>query len=298
MVCAILSYNMVFIPRIDGESGAQGGAFMFNLFDSHVHSNNSFDGEHSVTFLCEKAVEAGLSGLCITDHCELAEYEKGQFETRITQSLFDVRKCKRIFSGRLAVSSGIELSDTLFDPALTDAVLQNFVFDMVMISHHNLADGTDIYYIDFKEWSQREVEEYMTYYFTSLAAIAKENKFDTLGHLTYPLRYICGKHQIALDLRRWDDLIEETLRIAAQNGKAIEMNTSGLFQEIAETMPPCRYIKRFRELGGEYVTLGSDAHTAENVGRGIETAMEMLLDAGFSCFTFYKQRQPLQLKII
>ncbi len=42
-----------------------------NLFDSHVHSDNSHDGEHSITFLCENAVQKNLMGLCITDHYEL-----------------------------------------------------------------------------------------------------------------------------------------------------------------------------------------------------------------------------------
>ena len=63
-------------------------------------------------------------------------------------------------------------------------------------------------------------------------------------------------------------------------------------------MPPYSYVKRYRELGGEYITLGSDSHSADTIGRGIDSAMQMLVDARFHYFTFYKERHPLQFKIL
>ena len=84
----------------------------------------------------------------------------------------------------------------------------------------------------------------------------------------------------------------------ASKGKAIELNTSGLRQVLGDTMPNFHLLKRFRELGGEYVTLGSDAHKAEELGEGIPRAMEMLEEAGFEYRTVYKEHQPLQFKIV
>ncbi len=269
-----------------------------NIFDSHTHSDNSSDAHHSVTFMCEKAVEKNVSGICVTDHCELREYKQDHYERRITQSVFEVGKARRIFNGRLAVMAGIELSDVLYDEALTAAVLSKFQFDMVMVSQHTTLQGRDIYYINFGEWSPSEIDSYVKDYFGYLIRVAKWNRFDTLGHLTYPVRYIVGTYKIPLDLHRYDDMIEEILRITAHNGKAIEINTSGLWQALGDTMPSFDYVKRFRELGGEYITLGSDAHTADSIGRGIHSAMQMLLDADFRYFTFYKERHPLQMKII
>lgn len=269
-----------------------------NLFDSHTHSENSFDADHSVTFMCEKAIEAGISGICVTDHCELKDYQSDRYDMRMTQAVFDVNKAKRVFNGRLAVMAGVELSDVLFDRQLTERVLEQFPFDMVIISQHNSAQGEDIYYSNFSEWTAAEIDAYLSWYFSYLLKAAEWGKFDTFGHLTYPLRYITGRHQIQIDLSRYEDQIDQILRTVAQTGRAIEINTSGLSQPLGDTMPGVRYVKRYRELGGEYITLGSDAHSAEAIGRGIDTAMQMLLDAGFSYFTFYKQRQPLQLKII
>ena len=94
-----------------------------------------------------------------------------------------------------------------------------------------------------------------------------------------------------------DDQIDLVLRTLAQNGKALEINTSGLRGPIGEASPTLKYVKRFRELGGEFVTLGSDAHSVEELGEGIPEAMEMASQAGFSYFTFYKKRQPRLLQI-
>lgn len=269
-----------------------------NLFDSHTHSNNSSDGSHPMTFICEKAVESGLSGICITDHCELREYEAGNYERRITQSVFEAGRCRNIFNGRISVMAGIEMSDILYDPALTDRVQAAFAFDMVMVSQHNSMDGEDLYLVDFPSLGSDIIDKYMTDYFTYMLNAVKTGKFDTIGHLTYPVRYITGIHKIPVDLSRYDDMIEEILRVVASLGKAIEINASGLSGPLGDTMPSFRYIKRYRELGGEHITLGSDAHVAEKLGTGIPATMQMLLDAGFTHFTFFKERNPIQLKIL
>lgn len=269
-----------------------------NIFDSHTHSDNSSDAHHSVTFMCEKAVEQNISGICVTDHCEMRDYHKDRYDLRITQSVFEVNKAQNVFAGRIAVMSGIELSDVLYDEALTAEVLGKFHYDMVLVSQHNTVEGQDVYYIDFKEWSMDDIDRLMRHYYEYILRVAKWNQYDTLAHLTYPLRYIAGNHKIAVDEKRYDDLVEEILKLVAQNGRAIEINTSGLRQALGDTMPPFRYVKRFRELGGEFITLGSDSHSADTLGEGVDVAMQMLLDAKFDYFTFFKRRQPLQFKII
>ena len=93
-----------------------------NLFDSHVHSDNSFDAAHSLTFLCEKAVEQGVSGIAVTDHCELRDYHRDHYAQRLAQAAFDVRKCRAVFRGQLSLLFGVELSDLFYDEALAARV--------------------------------------------------------------------------------------------------------------------------------------------------------------------------------
>ena len=97
----------------------------------------------------------------------------------------------------------------------------------------------------------------------------------------------------------WNALkrIQEILRVLAQTGKGIEINTSGLRQQIQETMPTLPYLKRFRQLGGEIVTLGSDSHNAHDLAAGFAVAAQMLREAGFSHFAYFRDRKPVMVPL-
>ena len=122
--------------------------------------------------------------------------------------------------------------------------------------------------------------------------------FDTLAHMTYPLRYITGQYHIQVDMSQYRDLIAEILRTLADNGLGLEINTAGLRREIGQTSPTLEYVKLFRDLGGEILTFGSDAHRAQDLGAGIECAMDMAKEAGFSYFAFFKKRNPRMLRLL
>lgn len=267
------------------------------IFDSHTHSDNSSDGKHSVMHMCEQAILMNITGLCVTDHCELRFYEKEQYRRRIEQSIFDVKKAKSAFRGRLSLLSGIELSDVLYNTDLTAQVLASQPFDFVLLSQHNDGEGKDFYYQDFSQITQKEIDRLLREYFEYLLKAAKWNQFDSLAHLTYPLRYIEGEHHRDARLERYDDLIEEIFKALVQNGKALEVNTSGMYQPIGQMLPTQKYLRMFHQLGGEHVTIGSDAHIAEKVGRGVDEALSMLARCGYTHFTLYKQRTPLRIKI-
>ena len=91
--------------------------------------------------------------------------------------------------------------------------------------------------------------------------------------------------------------MDEILKLTAEKGKALEINTAGLRQAIGKLSPEFETVKRFRELGGEFVTYGSDAHFAEDVGKGMEEAYDVMLAAGFTELTFFQQRTPLKMPI-
>ena len=129
-------------------------------------------------------------------------------------------------------------------------------------------------------------------YFTELNEMCRTNSFDVLGHLTYCLRYMKQRHGIEPDISRFDDIIADSFRTLAQNGKGIEINTSGLRQGFGETFPNLRYTKLFREMGGEIISVGSDAHTAEDIGKNVRDGIEIAKAAGFTRIAYFKKRQP------
>ena len=81
-----------------------------NIVDLHVHTDNSFDGNHSATFFCEKAEMMDLRAVAFTDHCEVDQYRgDDNYEKRMFQAFFEVSKVRSAFRGKLLILNGIEL---------------------------------------------------------------------------------------------------------------------------------------------------------------------------------------------
>ncbi len=267
-----------------------------NLYDSHTHSDNSPDGRESVTYMCERSIAMGLRGIAITDHCEVDNYEGGRYHISIRQSYFECLKAKSVFRGALIVSAGIELGQPLANPAVSEKLLADYNFDIVLASVHNARNGADYYYMDYTELSDADIRSLLQGYFEDILAVCRWNRFDSLAHLTYPIRYLSASG-ISVDLNAYSDIIDEILKTLAQNGKALEINTSGYRQGLGTALPPLSCVKRFRELGGEYVTIASDAHRSGDVGKNLEDGMRIALDAGFTQFALYLSRVPMLIDL-
>lgn len=267
-----------------------------NIIDLHIHTDSSFDGHHSAMFLCESAESAGLRALAFTDHIEIDRYREDRFDVTARDSYFHAANARSAFSGKLIVGIGVELGQPVYDAETAKELLSVFNYDLVIGSVHNLRGMKDFCDLDY-ETEGADYEKLLDEYFDEEIALAKWNDFDTLGHLTYPLRYIVGEQKKDVDLKKYADKIDTVLRTVAENGKALEINTSGLRQPYGVTMPELDIVKRFRELGGEFVTVGSDAHYAKDLGAGIEEGMKIAKAAGFSCISLFKNRMATPVPI-
>lgn len=270
---------------------------MLNLFDSHTHSDNSPDGHHSVTFMCEKAVENGLMGVAVTDHCEIDCYEKDGYPMRMLQSVFEVRKAQIAFGSRLMLTAGIELGQPLSDLDAAYKALKMQKYDFVLCSLHTARNGEDYYWGDYQGFTGEQTKKLLAEYFEDLLRTVRWGQFDVLAHLTYPLRYIEGRDKAPCDLRAHGEIIDEILHALVRGGKGLELNVQMLHREYGQPSPTPEILRRFKELGGEIVTIGSDSHRAEAIGEGIAEGMQLLSDCGFSYFAFYKGRAPRMLRI-
>lgn len=270
------------------------------LCDMHTHSHRSFDGKSTVDDMCRAAIDRGLYALAVTDHCEApfirfgADCEFGCFDELIPQSFADATAARDKYAGRLKVLRGMELGEPLHDPAQTARALAYGDFDFILASIHNLKNMQDFYYMNY---SGVDIDALLARYFDELAATADFPHFDSLSHLTYPLRYIVAATGAFPDLSRHAERIDAIFKILIKNKKALEINVSGLFKELQTTLPDEALVRRFRELGGQYVTIGTDAHSADMVGRGIEQGIEVARRAGFTHYTLYERHQPVLLSI-
>lgn len=269
------------------------------LCDLHIHSDNSFDAESTVDEICEVALAQKLDFIAITDHCE-AEFincgedcEFGSFDRQIPQSLKDTSAAIEKYKGKLKILRGMELGEPMHDPAQTQKALSYGEFDFILASVHNLRGRDDFYYMDF---DKVDINEVLSEYFDELTETAAFEYFDSLAHLTYPLRYIFERKGVMPDLSKYSAQIDEIFNILIKNNKALEINVSGLFKPMNVTLPDLDLIKRFRQLGGRFVTIGTDAHTAKMVGRGIDKGIEAAKAAGFDGFTIFENHKPYIVK--
>ena len=259
------------------------------ISDSHVHSDCSFDGTDPVMMICERAAALGLYSIAVTDHCECDIYYKEGFDRSVVQSFFETRKARAVFYGRLQVYAGIELGQPITDPKATREALSAGAFDFVLASVHNLPGQKDFYYLNYTD---ENVDPLLSDYFDHVLQVAKWGQFDSLAHLTYPLRYILAQPGLRVELSKYREKIDAVLLELIQQKKALEVNTSGLRQQIGDTLPDAGIVRRFYELGGTYVTLGSDAHRWADMSAGIEEAMSMIYKTGFRHYTIYSKREP------
>lgn len=262
--------------------------------DFHIHTDNSDDGKHSVMLMCEYAVRNNLRAAAITDHCECNRYRKDHFDRSIRQSYFEARKAKAVFSGKIIVLAGMELGQATQDFAAAEDALAANEYDIVLGALHNAAGEVDFWEVDYKE---KDAVELLERYYRELIDLTNWGKFDCLAHITYPFRYINGIEKLNINPDRWDDQTECILKLLAEKGKALEINVSGLRQPYGDTFPDFKTVKRFRELGGEFITVGSDAHICKDVGSGIEAGMRIAKEAGFDHIALFQNRQPLQIPI-
>ena len=275
-----------------------GGSYMSfkNIIDLHTHTDNSFDGHHSTMFLCETACMKGIRALAFTDHLEMDAFYRDNFDRTAIQAYFEVAKAKSAFSGKLIICNGAELGQAVYDLPVTEKLLNTMNYDIVIGSIHNLPNVQDFYYMDF---SDESIDYYalLDDYFNWELKLAQWGGFDTLAHLTYPLRYIVGNYGKPVDMTRYSEIIDEILVTLIRSGKSLEINTAGLRQPIGVTSPDESIVRRYKQLGGEMITVGSDAHFAEHLGAGIEQGYELALRCGFDKIALYQNRTPTLVPI-
>ena len=263
--------------------------------DCHNHSSCSPDGDNTVLEMRRRAQELGLWAHTLTDHCECQKYPD-RYRPRVERAWQEMA-AQVPQGGGTRFYRGIELGQPNQDTAAAAEALSGRAYDFVIGSIHNIRGFEDFFYLDYTRLEPGYIDQLLQTYWQEEREVIAWGDFDSLGHLTYPLRYIEGDHGIPVDLSRHQEAIDQVFRDLIAAGKALEVNTSGYRQKIGRPLPDLPLLRRYKELGGELVTLGSDAHRTEDLGRGIQRGMEMLEAAGFRYFAVYEGRQPILLPL-
>ncbi len=280
-----------------------------NLIDCHTHTQFSVDSEADINECIKRACSLGLAAYAITDHCECNRwYSEEHYPDETTYQYFDfgkdfensvsaVTKLKEEYAGKIELICGTELGQATHDYEVAERVVSDSRLDFVLGSMHQLPKTEDFCFIDYSEYTLEGIYGLAERYFAEIYKLCKWGKFDVLAHLTYFMRYLKCKAGIDIDISRFDGIIAESFKLLIQNGKGIEINTSGIRQGFGATFPDLKYVKMYRELGGEIVSVGSDSHTVNDIGANVADGAELAKAAGFRYLAYFRQRKPQFINI-
>lgn len=271
------------------------------LSDTHTHTRFSTDSSADPKESFQAAIQKNLALLCFTDHMDL------DFPGDASRFVFDPEEYFRellplkeasLENKGTKLLLGIELGQRPGRPDLIeqmDALLLSHPYDFVIGSTH-IVDEMDPYEPEYWEYPG---DRLLRYFETVYENTKEHTNFDSLGHLDYIIRYLPKNYSPVRDYRVSDywELLSETLHILVQRGQALEINTAGLRKGLAFLHPKKELLLRYKELGGELVTLGSDAHTCADIGADIKTAAEFLRSCGYSRYFVYKERKPVAISL-
>lgn len=277
---------------------------MTGLYDNHNHSQFSFDGGRtSVGKTVNSAIGKGLAGVCFTDHCDFfVPPMKAKYEEYVPE-VFDVdarnaeidkvnAKCPQDFH----VFKGIEIGVQKSERDKIAAHLEKYSFDEIIASVHYL-DDTDPFwggYYEGKTW-RYAYGHYLETLYDEMVWLG--DRFDIMGHYDYVTRY-APYPECSILYKDFPDILDSMLRYLAENGKALEINTK-TYQDFKGRTPVLdkNILMRYRELGGEIISLGSDSHDADRVGFNFERTAALVSSCGFRYLAHFDKRKPVMLPI-
>ncbi len=258
--------------------------------DQHMHTINSPDASNQATFenYLGEATKQGVKSLTFTDHVDLdTPVELFQMMPDYYAYATTLKRLQKTTDIQLRM--GVEIG---YQPHLHhayDAFLSRHAFDFVIMSLH-VGDGLDFYNGDFFE-GKTQNEAYKRYFELVVKTVEAYDNYDVFGHLDYIIRY--GNFaEKDYDFATYQPLIDRALTAIIAKGKGIELNTSGLRYGLEHTHPKFDLIKRYKALGGEIITLGSDAHDPSDYRADFKAAIDLLKDAGFNEVAVFENRKP------
>jgi len=263
------------------------------MYDYHTHSNFSYDSKTTPDAMIEGAIKKGIKEIAITDHYD-PEYPDPAFPfdlefPKYHQKLLELaKKYKDEIKVIKGIEIGIQHGDVL---AKCEKAANAFDYDFILGSFH-CAYGEDLY---SQYFDTRTVEQgFNDFYVYMIDCIKEYNNFDVLGHFNVIDRY--GEY--IPDYVPYMDTIEEILKILIQHRKGIEFNTSSFRYGMGErTKPSKEILSLYKDLGGEIITIGSDAHKVSDLGFQYDTAVSILKSHGFNYITTFENRKPSFVKI-
>ncbi|CVI67933.1 Histidinol-phosphatase [Clostridiales bacterium CHKCI001] len=259
------------------------------IADYHTHTHFSSDSKTHPEAQIQSAVKKGLSYLCFTDHEDMDYCFPDEFQLDIPAYTSYMENLRNIYEKQIQIGIGIEIGlQPHLSKRLSDFV-STYPFDFIIGSSH-VVQHMDPYFPEF--WNGRsEKESILSYYEDTLENIKRFDCFDVYGHIDYIIRYRPDKTK-PYNYTDYADILDEILKTLIQKGKGIECNTAGFKYGLSQPNPERALLTRYKELGGEILTIGSDAHEPAHIAYDFEKLPSLLKTCGFDYYTIFHNRNP------
>jgi histidinol-phosphatase (PHP family) len=257
--------------------------------DYHVPSAFSLDCETPLATMCARAIALGLPELCFTEHLDFTPEDEGVGYFQPAAYFAELERCRTRYGDQLTIRAGVEIAEPHRFPTEAAAVRDAWPFDFVLGSLHWI--GSELAIVP-EYFAGKDEDAAYGAYFAELLDVVRAGGFDVLAHLDVLKRAGYDVHGHSYDLTRHAEALDAVLRECVEQGIGLEINTGPLRRAVAETAPPLALLRRYRELGGEILTLGSDAHAPDALGHRFDLALDLARAAGFRRLTCFERRQP------
>lgn len=261
--------------------------------DSHIHSNFSADSKEELENIFKRALELGLDEVTITDHMDFADIEENDiFVFNVEEYCKTLYAYRQKYKNKLNIKIGVELGIQPYLYKRYEPILKANCWDFIIGSSHSvnhMSVGHNEIYLKYKN----KDEVHRKYFETILENLDIYNNISVYGHLDFIRRYggeIYSDHKI-IDLELHKDIIERILKKLIDKNIGIEINTSGIRYGVGDFHPCKEIIIKYKELGGKIITIGSDAHKAEDIAKNFDEVKDFLKSIGYKYFCTYTNRK-------
>lgn len=265
--------------------------------DTHVHSNISHDGISTIEEYCKSARGMGVDEITFTEHYDIYDGVDTDLKT-IKLNLYKLQfvTLKNRYKNVIDLNYGLEVG-LQPDINVQEKIKRDIRgFDFVIGSSHITCKKDISKDYSFFEGLSRH-EAYLKYFEEVLENIKTyDNEFDVYGHLDYIVRYGGYKERI-IDYDEFKDILDAILTELIRKDKGLEINTSAFRYGLPFTHPNPEILRRYKELGGKIITIGSDAHKVEDLAKDFDVACSVAKGAGFDEAAIFHKRKPDFVKI-
>lgn len=267
------------------------------MIDTHTHCHHSHDSKQSPRDMIEKAIALNMEYLAITDHydAELTLLPEFDYIPQIDleRHFAELASLKEEYKDKIQLGVGIECGYMKeANPLYLDNIAK-YDFDLTINSIHTI-EYEDCYMKSYFD-KRSKFEAYNAYLKAVRESLDCPYHYDVIGHIGYVARKATYPDPM-LYYQDHKDLLDDILLTIIDKGKALEINTNSKGTGL-NFLPSKEIVERYKTLGGELLTFGSDAHAIERIADKYPLVADYLKSIGFEYIFKYISHKPIAVKL-